>query len=100
PPVLLVKDDGAGLVDEAETPLDALDRLLEDLRRHVLVRRRVEAEREEGLPCARALAGGVGLLKRPRQVVRYEAPELVHLDMLVLVRPEQMGGQLPASAAL
>lgn len=97
--LLFVEDDGPGLVFEAEPALDGLDRLLEVLRRDRLVRRRVEAQRKQELFAARSLRDRIGLVQRPVQVVRDEAPDVVDLDMLVLGL-EQVVCELFRAAAL
>ena len=84
PPVLLVKDDGAGLAGEAEALLDAVNRILKDGIVRGRTRRRAQAQREEMLPALRGPADRIAFLKRAMQVFGDEPPKLMHFDPLVL----------------
>lgn len=58
-----MEDNRSWLAVQTELALDLLDSLIECLNLHLLSRRRIQAQGEEGLCCACALADGMDFIE-------------------------------------
>jgi hypothetical protein len=95
----IVEDDRARLSLKAKTPLGLLNGIFKRCIRYVLTLRRAQAQGEQMLLALSAAADRIGFPKRSEKVGCDKAPNLMHLNALVLAF-HQMAGKVSCSATL
>ena len=89
-----MEDDDARLAGEARALFDLCEGPLEHFGRDVLLLRRIEGDREQELTAFRPFADRFSLPKRPDDVLSDKAANIVHLDMLILIGPQEVKAEL------